>query len=265
VTTAQRLAPGIPADYYVRIHQFEEHHFWYRGMRRITAALLGDRWARAGTRLLDAGCGTGGFLRFALDTGSFASAAGIDIGSDAIVLAAQRAPEADLRTGPLRALPFADESFDLVVTNDVLQHVPEDELAESLRELWRVLALGGTLLIHTNGAGRLRRERADWRAYDRSTLTRTIEQAGFVSERVTYANTALSLWGALRGRHPHAPSERGDGIPQQAPSAIVSAIGGRVLAAEARWLSRPGTTLPYGHTLFAVARKPESVQRQARS
>ena len=50
--------------------------------------------------------------------------------------------EADLRTAPLCALPFADGSFDLVVTNDVLQHVPEDEVDESLRELRRVLAAG---------------------------------------------------------------------------------------------------------------------------
>jgi ubiquinone/menaquinone biosynthesis C-methylase UbiE len=254
--TTQRLAPGIPADYYRRIRRFEDRHFWYRGMRRITGALLDGELSRPGARLLDAGCGTGGFLRWALDNGSFASAAGIDIGSDAIDLARTHVPEADLRTSALNSLPFGNEAFDLIVTNDVLQHVPEDEVAASLGELYRVLVSGGTLLVHTNGSRRLRRERHDWRAYDRATLASVLEAAGFRCERVTYANTVLSLWGRLRGRIPHAPSESQDGIPQREPAAIVSAVGTRLLAAEARWLANRRATLPYGHTLFALACKP---------
>lgn len=253
MTTAPASAPGIPADYYRQIFEVEERHWWYRGMRTISAALLGPRLARPGQRLLDAGCGTGGFLDWALARSEFVSAAGVDIGSAAIVLARERLPDVDLRAAPLRALPFADASFDLVVSNDVLQHVQEDEVGESLSELRRVLAPEGTLLLRTNGARRLRRERDDWRAYDRGTLAAALETAGFRCERVTYANALLSLYSALRGRLPHAPSEAHDGIPRRQPSRVASAIGRRVLAAEARWLATPGRTLPYGHTIFAVA------------
>lgn len=253
MTTSPALAPGIPADYYRRIFEAEERHWWYRGMRAISAALLGDRLVRPGQRVLDAGCGTGGFLRWALDRGSFAYVAGVDIGSAAIELARERLPGIDLRTSPLKSLSFEDCSFDLVVTNDVLQHVPHAEVDVSLRELRRVLEPGGTLLLRTNGARRLRREREDWRAYDRATLVAELERAGFAIERVTYANALLSVYAALRGRSPHAPSEAQDGIPRREPSRFVSALGARVLAAEARWLARPGRSLPYGHTLFAVA------------
>ena len=247
------LAPGIPPDYYRRIFEVEEFHWWYRGMRSISASLLGECLTRPGQRLLDAGCGTGGFLEWALGHGTFAFVAGVDIGSAPIQLARERLPEADLRTAPLCALPFADGSFDVVVTNDVLQHVPEDEVDESLRELRRVLAAGGALLLRTNGARHLRRERADWRAYDRATLVTTLEQGGFTVERVTYVNSLFSLYAAMRGRLPHAPSESHDGIPRREPSRLASALGRRVLAGEARWLARPGRSLPYGHTLFAVA------------
>ncbi|MCP9485242.1 MAG: class I SAM-dependent methyltransferase [Gaiellaceae bacterium MAG52_C11] len=253
MTTAPATAPGIPADYYRQIFEVEERHWWYRGMRTISAALLGERLTRPGQRLFDAGCGTGGFLRWALDRGSFAASAGVDIGSAAIELARTRLPDADLRTAPLHALPFGDAAFELVVSNDVLQHVPEDEVDESLAELRRVLAPGGTLLLRTNGARRLRRERADWRAYDRATLVGALERAGFAVERATYVNALLSLYGAARGHSPRAPSESQDGIPRREPSRLVGAVGGGVLAAEARWLARPGRALPYGHTLFAVA------------
>jgi ubiquinone/menaquinone biosynthesis C-methylase UbiE len=60
-------------------------------------------------------------------------------------------PEAELRVSALRALPFPDASFDLVVTNDVLQHVPEADVGASLAELRRVLDPQGVLFIHTNG------------------------------------------------------------------------------------------------------------------
>jgi len=256
-----RRAPGIPPDYYDRIYRFEESHFLYRGMREVSAALLGSRLTRPGTRLLDAGCGTGGFLRWAIDVGSVGAAAGVDIGADAIELARNRVPEAELHVGSLRRLPFADASFDLIVTNDVVQHIPEGDVATSLSELHRVLAPGGTVLVHTNGSSRLRRERHDWRAYDRETLVRELDSAGFACERVTYANFVLSLWGRLRGRVPHAPSETTDGIPQREPSLFISTVGSWLFAAEAWWLRRQGTHLPYGHALFAVVSKPDDGRR----
>ena len=209
----------------------------------------------AGRHLLDAGCGTGGYLRYLLDEGHFAGAAGADIASAAIDLARERVPEADLRVAPLHELPFEDASFDLAVSNDVLQHVPEAHVHDSLLELRRILVSGGTLLLRTNGSRRLRRERDDWRAYDASTLRRELESAGFGVKRITYANTALSLLAALRRRVPHAPSEERHGIPMEAPLGLVSMVGGASLSAERRWLGR-GRALPYGHTLFSLAVRP---------
>jgi SAM-dependent methyltransferase len=260
MATTQRRAPGVPVDYYRRIHRFEDEHFWYLGMRRIAASLLAADMERPGLRVLDAGCGTGGFLRWLADAYAPQELAGVDIAADAIEPARERLPEADLEVAPLTAIPFADASFDVVVTNDVLQHVPERDVPGSLRELWRVLVPGGALLVHTNGARRLRRERDDWRAYDAASLRAALGAAGFGVERLTYANALLSLWGAARGRFPHAPSETTDGIPQALPSRFVTAVGSRLLAGEARWLARRSSRLPYGHTLFALARKAEEAR-----
>jgi len=247
----RELAPGVPEDYYRRIFDAERRHFWYRGMWVNAAALLRERM-HAGGRLLDAGCGTGGFLRFALEEGAFDHVAGTDIAGAAIELARERVPEAELHVVPLRELPFSGASFELVVSNDVLQHVPELEVGESLRELRRVLVTGGALLLRTNGSRRLRRERDDWRAYDANTLRDRLVESGFQVERVTHANLILSLLAAMRGRVPHAPSEERHGIPMKPPGKLVSAVGGIALAGEARWLRR-GRSLPYGHTLFALA------------
>jgi hypothetical protein len=55
--------------HYERIFEVEERHLWHRGMRSLSAAMLGER--RSGGAVLDAGCGTGGFLAWAMRAGRF--------------------------------------------------------------------------------------------------------------------------------------------------------------------------------------------------
>src|SRR5438034_4844364 len=125
---------GVPSDYYARMHAVEERHWWHRGMREVELALLRPR-LRPDARLLDAGCGTGGFLRFLLDREAIGSATGIDLSPEPIELARQRVPEAELAVGSVTELPFEDETFDAAVLNDVLQHVPEEDVGRTLGEL----------------------------------------------------------------------------------------------------------------------------------
>src|SRR2546423_285877 len=106
-----RLAPGIPSDYYERIRSFEDRHWWYRGMRAIGDALLDGRVA-PNARVLDAGCGTGGFLAHAQERWSPARLVGADLAEAAIELAAERLPSAEFLAAPLSSLPFEDSSFD---------------------------------------------------------------------------------------------------------------------------------------------------------
>jgi SAM-dependent methyltransferase len=239
-----------PSDYYARLHEIEQEHPWHRGMRRVTAALLGER-ARRGGRLLDAGCGTGGFLRWALDRASFERVCGTDVSAEALALARERVPEGEFLTAPLRALPFGAASFDLVVANDVLQHVPEADVGASLAELRRVTAPTGALLVRTNGARSGHAAGADWRVYDRAGLVRAIEEAGFRCERATYANVVGSLWATTRGRAPRAPDAERHGIPVM-PARPAGALVYALLAGEARYLSGGRRSLPYGHTLLVV-------------
>jgi SAM-dependent methyltransferase len=225
-------------------------------MRRISEVMLREPLSRGGQAVLDAGCGTGGFLAWLATTGAFTRLVGTDIAIRAIELAGERVPSAELRAAPLHELPFADAEFDVVTVNDVLQHVPERTVGDALRECGRVLRPGGRLLIRTNGALRARRERDDWRAYDRVTLAKELRGAGLHPERLTYAALVPSLWAVARGEVPRAP-EAGEagrhGVPK--PSSAVAARAGRATtAAECAWLARSGRTIPFGHTLFAVVR-----------
>jgi SAM-dependent methyltransferase len=95
----------------------------------------------AATRLLDAGCGTGGASVMAQERGAIVS--GCDISEAMLGIARERLPEADLRLGDLEKLPFEDARFDAVVAINSLQFAPDP--ARGARELLRVTAPGGVI------------------------------------------------------------------------------------------------------------------------
>lgn len=88
---------------------------------------------------LDAACGTGLMLRH-LPAGSL----GLDINPRNITKARRHAGDAQLVHGDIETLPCPDESFSTVIATEVLEHLPNPEVA--LAELWRVLKPGGWLL-----------------------------------------------------------------------------------------------------------------------
>jgi SAM-dependent methyltransferase len=245
--------PEVPPDYYEKLARVDREHWWYRGMRTMTASLLGDRLERRGQSLLDLGCGTGGFLLWARELGSFERVCGVDVSADAVEFTGKAIPEADVRLAPLRELPFEDDSFDVALCNNVLQHVEEDDVEASLAEVRRVLKPDGALVICTGGARSFRREGPEWRVYDPGSLRAALEGAGLPCELVSYVNVVGSLLDAVRGRGPRGPSETWDGVPAIRPPRT-NAMGLRLLEAEARYLGA-GTSrrLPYGHTIVALA------------
>jgi SAM-dependent methyltransferase len=97
---------------------------------------------RAGTRLLDIGCGAGLALRLAADRG--ADVSGLDAAPGMLEHARRRVPGATLIEGELQTLPFADDSFDVVTGFNSFQYAADPVAA--LREARRVTAPGGRVL-----------------------------------------------------------------------------------------------------------------------
>jgi 2-polyprenyl-6-hydroxyphenyl methylase/3-demethylubiquinone-9 3-methyltransferase len=95
-------------------------------------------------RLLDAGCGTGLFSQAAARRG--ARVTSLDVGPKLLAEVAKKC-ESELVVGDTTALPFDDGSFELIISTEVIEHTVDPRVAA--RELARVLAPGGTLLITT--------------------------------------------------------------------------------------------------------------------
>jgi SAM-dependent methyltransferase len=88
----------------------------------------------AGTRVLDAGCGEGILVE------AYAGRLAIE-GIDANYASAH------VQQASLTALPFAEGTFERALCLDVLEHLPLDQQAPAVAELFRVLQPGGHLLV----------------------------------------------------------------------------------------------------------------------
>ena len=96
------------------------------------------------SRILDAGCGSGEFVHAMALEG--ADAQGIEYVPEKVAEWQARHPgDARVRRGDIAGLDYPDQSFDAVLLNEVLEHVPDD--VRALAEVHRVLKPGGTLLI----------------------------------------------------------------------------------------------------------------------
>jgi SAM-dependent methyltransferase len=104
-----------------------------------------------GARVLDLGCGAGtDSLVAARMVGPQGRVTGIDMTSEMLAKARAAATEmgvtnVELVEAEAERLPFADESFDIVISNGVIDLVPDKDAVFS--ELFRVLARGGRLQI----------------------------------------------------------------------------------------------------------------------
>ncbi len=103
---------------------------------------------QAGQRVLDIGCGAGTFLRLVVEHG--ARAFGLDASEALIELARRRVPAAEVRTGEMEALPYADDGFDLVTGFNSFFFA--NDFVAALREAGRVAKPGAPIVVQVWGA-----------------------------------------------------------------------------------------------------------------
>ena len=245
----------LTPEYYDRLAALERTHWWWRGVRRVTQRVLRDRSRVA--RVLDAGCGTGAMLAWAEgDLG--ARATGLDYSADALRFCRART-RARLLQGDAAALPVAAASFDLVLSLDVIQHLPRPGGdARALAEIARVLAPGGRLLLRTNSAcGYPPVDAPDYHRYSLAEVRALIRNAGLVVERATYVNLAPALALTLVRRIKGTTPRSDPGLPPlPGRQGLASAIGMTWLTLESEFIRHVPIALPFGHSIVALARKP---------
>lgn len=258
-------------EYYRRLFEVEERHWWCRGMRSIAEALLAPYLRAAGTEaarwsVLDAGCGSGVAVNWLRGLGVGGRFAAFDLSAHALEFCRSRG-QGGLCVASMLELPYREGSFDLVTCLDVLQHLPLPEGdAAALRECRRVMRPGGLLLARSNARRRAdanETREADYQRYTTQILRERIEGAGLEVLRISLVNS-LDAWrerlGLVHRREAAMVKSQSDhGLPLRLMPPWMGWLNGALrlwLEAEARALRRPGSELGSGHSTIALARKP---------
>jgi ubiquinone/menaquinone biosynthesis C-methylase UbiE len=111
---------------------------------------LAHDWIPAGARrILDGGCAFGYGTRH-FQKGN-AKVWGVDPNAEFIAVAQKRYPDINFEICGVEQTPFSAEFFDVVILNDVLEHVIDE--CKTLNEMFRVLSPGGSFIITTPHRG----------------------------------------------------------------------------------------------------------------
>ncbi len=238
---------------YESMYQLEDSFWWYAGMRVLLRTLLADSDAPQGrARVLDAGCGTGANLKHFANLGTLT---GVDIDRQALEFCRQR-QAGRLAQASVDHLPFADQSFDLVLSLEVLYHAQVDDEAAALAEARRVLAPGGYCALRLPAYQWLRGAHDvavhTRRRYTAASVRRLAAAADFRVERLTYLNALLLPLAVLRRLAVRQGDARKSDVQPLWPP--LNAALAWTLSSERRLLKH--WNLPAGLSVFALLRKP---------
>ena len=242
----------------------EDRHWWFIGRRRLYPELLAAVLERdlgrppEGLRVVDVGCGVGGFLA---PLERFGSVLGLELDQESVSWCRQRGfPRTAAASSA--ALPLADGSQDLLCLWDVLEHTPDD--VATLREARRCLRPGGHVALSVPAYPWLYanndRVARHYRRYTRRTLRERVATAGLELRKATYVNVLLApaivpavllikLKERLSARTDDPTTNLTWPLPRPAHQLLAA-----LFASERHALSR--IDAPFGHSLLAVARRP---------
>jgi SAM-dependent methyltransferase len=239
------------AEYHKRA-RVEDDMWYFRALHAHARALITNYRPDANGLLLDAGSGTGGFIRRAAPWFPRLRFVGIDLFQIACDLAREKGTPRIARASTT-SLPFRDASMSVVTSLDVLQHIPDHEAAAA--EIARVLEPGGLAVINAPAYMWLWSYHDDVtdteRRYTRPGVARLLSAAGLEVLRSTYWNF-LPLPIVVAKRKLLARFAGADDVKLYPPWA--ERVLGAGMALERGWIGAVGR-LPAGSSVLVAARK----------
>ncbi len=161
-----------------------------------------------GSSFLDVGCGTGEYLKWAQTTTS-GEVHGCDLAEEYCRRASETAPGAIVRQSTASSLSYEDQSIDVVMCSEVIEHIPYDEQAGVVAELLRVARRHVVIttpnresavrrlgeLISPSGVRALDEEVGHIALLTAEELRHMVSQPGFVVKPVRYQHTVPPVIG----------------------------------------------------------------------
>lgn len=241
-----------PAEY-ERMYRYEDHYWWFVSRRELVDALVQRLPLPPHPVIVDVGCGTGAT---AVQLQRYGTVIAVDISPLALSWSRHRGLS-NLLLSAAERLPLADQSVDVIIATDILEHLDDDVAV--LKEFYRVLKRGGYVVITVPAYSILWSEHdlalMHRRRYVAGVLAQRSRLAGFEVIRLTYAlfflfPVALVLR-LLKRRSPpdKEPEAQLPPLPEWLNRFLI-----RFQRIETAMLTR--LRFPWGVSVVAVLRKP---------
>lgn len=228
--------------------------WWYRALHAQALAGLGAPAALPGP-VLDAGCGTGGFLARLRRQAPGVAAIGLEYHGPAAARARAKSGAAVV-SGTVNALPFRDGGFGAVVSLDVLSHAAVDP-ARALAEMRRVLAPGGRLVLNLPAFAWLHSAHDEAvhnaRRFAPAATRALLAASGFEGIRLRFWNALLLPLMVLQRKVLARAPDNGSDVAAFSPWVDATLHAATVLE---RRLMAAGLRFPAGGSLLAIATRP---------
>ena len=173
-----------------RFNQIEKLHWWWEGRRALISLLLAEDKPK---KILDIGCGTGETLTFLKSEFPNSELFGVDLSESAIKYSKSRGHK-QIYKASATSLPFKDDTFNIVLLLDVLEHIKDHQKA--VNEAKRVLKKKGKIIITSPGLSfiwsKFDENQGHQRRYTRREIRALAQKAKLNVNFISYFNFLLS-------------------------------------------------------------------------
>ena len=251
---------------YEAIFSVEDNYWWHVGLRNLIQLTM-DKYCSGNDNILilDAGCGTGGLI-YALKNTFVVE--GLEYNYEGIKYCKER----DINrvvVASITDIPYKKDTFDIVISLDVLCQLPAGQDSKALNEIFRILKQNGLLILNLPANNFLRGRQDNnmlvFQRYTKKGFLKAISFTPFVINKITYRNTilfpvALIIKFIEKFRLQSDDEKSMDLKPLSRP---LNYILTRILYYENILLTR--MNFPYGVSLYIVAEKNEILIKNRQS
>lgn len=189
-----------------RLRQAHDLNAYARDCRRTTVFFRHNYRSllpkNESAKILEIGCGLGQFLHFCRTMG-FVNSTGLDLSKENVSFCQAQGFDVELGDG-YKFLESHEDTYDAIVLNDVIEHIPKDMIIPMLKLMHSRLNPDGAILMKTinmanpiMGAHSRYIDFTHTVGWTQESLVQVLEEAGFSAVKVYPSNLYVYYWNPL--------------------------------------------------------------------